>query len=84
LEFRERVSTVYAYLFGAGGGEPYSSVSQFGRKWGWYGSLYALAKGDVKQLEYISTLNVHLCLQHLMYEKEKTEIEQQELKRKYR
>ena len=62
----------------------YSAVSQFGQKWGWYQSIYQLAQGDIRRFEHITELNIHQCLTLLSFEKEKSEIEAQELKKKYR
>ena len=58
-----------------------SAVSNFGAKWGWYQSIYALAKGDITRFENITKLGVHECLYALEFIKEKTEIEAQRIKR---
>ena len=84
LPFRDRLIQTYDQLFRAGGGESYSAVSQFGEKWGWYQSIYQLAQGDIRRFEHITELNIHQCLTLLSFEKERSEIEAQELKKKYR
>lgn len=80
MEFRNRIIESYDSLFAAGGG--LDSRANFASKWGWYQSVYALANGDITKFEEITELNFNTCLLMLMFKKEKTEIEEQELKRK--
>ena len=72
----------YDELFEGQGGEQLSTVSQFASKWGWYQSIYSLAKGDIRRFEDITKLNVHSCLMMLAFEKEKTQIEINNIKKK--
>ena len=58
--------------------------STFGKKWGWYQSVYALAKGDVLRFNKVTELSLFECLNYLSFEKEKTQIEQEEIKRAYK
>jgi len=51
-------------------------------RWGWYQSIYALAQGDITRYENITKLNVHQCLYALMFMKEKSEIEEKQIKNK--
>ena len=85
LDFRKRLTESYPELFKKTDEEDenqdFSSRGQFGRTWGWYNSIYSLAGGDVTKFEQVTRLNVFQCFTHLTYEKQKTEIEQQELKR---
>ena len=83
LEFRTRIIETYDTLFQSGGDGGYTRAANFGRKWGWYQSLYALAGGDVARLEDITKLNAHQCLTMLSFEKEKAEIEAQQIKSKF-
>ena len=69
----------YAELFGEQGSE-FSAASNFGRKWGWYQSLYALAQGDIRRFENITKLGVHDCLYALEFMKEKNELEAKRIK----
>ena len=81
MEFRNRIVESYDSLF-TGGGGGLNARANFGAKWGWYQSVYALADGDVTKFESITELNVNTCLLMLTFKKEKAEIEEQELKRK--
>ena len=51
-------------------------------KWGWYQSVYGIAKGDVTKFNNITKLNVHECLMYLAFEKDKVELEKQLIKRR--
>ena len=82
LQFRERITNFYPELFGEQqGGSEYSEQGQFGQKWGWYSSVYALAKGDVREFESILRMRLHECLLFLCFEKEKNELEAKLIKR---
>ena len=83
MRFRERTIEGYPELFGGGveqEGE-YTSQANFGRKWGWYQSIYALAKGDVSKFDEVTSLNVFKCLNYLTFEKEKNELESAMIKK---
>ena len=84
LPFRNRLVSSYDELFGAGGGQDYSPAGQFGAKWGWYSSIYALAQGNIRRFEHITKLNVHQCLNFLAFMKDKAEAESKQLKTKLR
>jgi|TARA_R110000744_G_scaffold341339_1_gene446582 hypothetical protein len=73
----------YDELFGGQQGGELTSVSQFGTKWGWYSSIYAIAKGRLERFEHITKLKVHECLLFLTFEKEKNEIEKKQIKNKF-
>jgi hypothetical protein len=75
---------VYDELYGNGQGSVSGLAQGFGKKWGWYQSIYALAQGDVRRFEHITRMNVHTCLLALCFEKEKAEVETQQLKNKYK
>ena len=59
LQFRKRVTDGYPELFGEEleeGQEPvndFSETTQFAKRWGWYQSIYGLAKGDVTKFDEI-------------------------------
>ena len=80
LSFRDRLIESYDELFGGVKGESFSAVSNFGQKWGWYQSIYSLAQGDIRRFEHITELGIHQCLMFLTFEKEKTELEAQQIK----
>jgi hypothetical protein len=89
LEFRKRLSTNYSFIFGTGNeDEPeandYSERTQFSKQWGWYNSIYALAKGDVTKFDEVTKLGVRKCLTYLTYERQKNEIEQREINKKFK
>jgi len=49
-------------------------------KWGFYQSVWGLAKGDVTRFDAVTKLNVHTCLLNLVFEKEKNELEKRLIK----
>ena len=80
---RDRIVENYDELFGGGsGGEGYDSRAGFNRKWGWYSSVYHLTKGNVERIKYITKLNFHTCFLALCFDKEKSDIERQEMQNK--
>jgi hypothetical protein len=87
LEFRKRIIAGYPELFGEGDQEEsgaindFSETTQFAKRWGWYQSLYALAKGDVTKFDDVAKLRLTKCLTFLTFEKQKNEIEQRQLDR---
>ena len=83
MEFRNRIVESYDSLF-AGGNGGLNARANFGSKWGWYQSVYALADGDVTKFDEITELNVNTCLLMLTFKKEKADIEAQELKNRMR
>jgi len=83
LEFKQRVTKSYSDLFEGGITESdLTAKANFGRKWGWYSSLYGLCKGDVLQLDNVTKQPIHKCLMFLSFEKEKIETETRMLKSK--
>ena len=74
---RERFEELYTTT-GESGGELEKS---FGKKWGWYQSIYAAAGGDILKFERITKLPITQLMMWLMFEKEKTEIELKNIKR---
>ena len=86
LSFRESVVKGYPELYGEDDtGEQYqlSSEGGFGKKWGWYQSIYALAQGDVRRFDEVTSLPLHQCLTFLTFEKEKNELEVNMIKKQY-
>ena len=84
MEFRSRLIEGYDGLFGGGGNDSLDAISSFGKKWGWYQSVYTLAKGDVRRFEDISELNIHTCFTMLTFEKEKNELEAKQIKKNFK
>jgi hypothetical protein len=87
LDFRKRVINRYPKLFKNGNEEDdartsdFSARTQFGKKWGWYSSIYGLAKGDLTKYDEVTKYGLFKCLTYLTFEQEKTEIEIMEMKK---
>ena len=86
LQFKQRIADNYPELFSErdGGVNDFGATANFGAKWGWYQSIYGLAKGDVAEFDKVTKLNVHKCLLYLAFEKEKVELEKRLIKQKSR
>lgn len=83
LEFKQRINDTYTELFQGGVTESdLSAKANFGRKWGWYSSLYGLSNGDVLKLNKVTRQPLHQCLMFLSFEKDKNETETRILKQK--
>jgi hypothetical protein len=84
LEFRKRIVNGYDSLFRTRDSEEpegigdFSETAQFQKQWGWYQSIYALAKGDVTKFDEVTKLGLLKCLTYLTFEKQKNEIEQRQ------
>jgi hypothetical protein len=85
LDFRKRITDGYDSLFRIGdidesqGIGDFSEGTQFQKQWGWYQSIYALAKGDVCKFDEVTRMGLLKCLTYLTFEKQKNEIEQRQL-----
>ena len=84
MEFRSGLIENYDELFGGGGTRDLDAVSQFSRKWGWYQSIYGLAKGDITQFENITKLKMHECFMMLTFMKDKNELEAKQIKKNFK
>ena len=84
MEFKKRIVGQYPDLFAEGNKEQVdlSPTGNFGTKWGWYQSIYGLAKGDVTKFDKVTELNVHQCLLYLAFEKDKLELETKLIKKR--
>jgi len=80
LAFRERIIEKYDGLFSGESADGYSEQAQFGKRWGWYSSIYALAQGDVRRFDEIAKLPINQCLTFLTFEKQKNELEMKMIK----
>ena len=83
-KFRLGVVERYEQLFTGGNGETTTISAGFGKKWGWYSSIYALSQGDIERFESITSLELDKCLTMLTFMKEKNEAEAQQIKNKQR
>ena len=84
MEFRTGLIEKYDELFGSGGDKNLDAVSQFTKKWGWYQSIYGLAKGDIRRFEDITKLGVHECFMMLSFMKDKSELEAKQIKKNFK
>lgn len=79
MDFRNRITGSFSALFGEGdddnGENEYSEQSQFGKQWGWYQSIYAVAKGNILEFDRVTKQPLVKALTFLTFEKQKTEIE---------
>jgi hypothetical protein len=84
VEFRQRLVENYTEIFGSGTGNELNAKSNFNRKWGWYQSIYTLSNGNIERFENITKLEMHKCFTMLSYIQEKTEIEANNIKKKFK
>ena len=87
LSFRDKIVETYPELFGGAvdTGRAYASREEsFGKKWGWYQSIYAIAGGDLLKFDEVTTTGIHKCLMWLAFEKDKNELEAKRIKEAYR
>jgi len=83
-EFRTGVVGNYPELFEQTTENQFGGVQNFARKYGWYQSLFALSGGDVIRIKNITELKFHECFLMLAFMKDKNELEQRELKKKFK
>ena len=84
VEFRSRIVNNYDELFGQSGERSLDRTSVFNKKWGWYQSIYALAKGDIRRFENITKLKMHECFMMLSFMKDKNELEAKQIKKNFK
>ena len=85
LSFREKIMQIYDGLFtpSAKAESNFNIGEGFGKKWGWYQSIYALAGKDVSRISEVTKISLHQCLIWLEFEKEKNDLEQKMIKNAY-
>ncbi len=87
LSFREKITELYGGLFSEGieeGGSSTSAQANFGQKWGWYQSIFTIAKEDAARIDEATRLPIHTCLMYLEYIKDKTNLENALIKRAHK
>ena len=84
MRFRNGVKSDFPSLFGSTEEQGYTSEENFGRKWGWYQSIYTLAKGDALRFDEATALPLYQALTYLSFEKEKNELEAKKIKNKFK
>ena len=82
LSFRERFVGLFDGLFNQSDDGGSGAEGSFGNKWGWYQSIYAIAKGDITKFKEITKLSAAECLTWLEFEKEKNDLEAKMLKQR--
>ena len=83
----KQITTSYDGLFTAsdeGEGSSTSAQANFGRRWGWYQSIYELAQGDVRRFDEVTELPLHQCLTMLWYLKDKANLENKLIKQAHK
>ena len=85
MRFAKRIIEQYNYLFersdDEGGFGEFSERVQFAKQWGWYSSVYGIAGGDLQKFRSVTKLPIHDCLTFLSFEKQKRNIENNEIQR---
>lgn len=81
FDFAQRMRERFDGLYTERSGTLGNSEANFGRKWGWYQSVYAAAQGDILRFNAVTKLPITQLLTWLTFEKEKTEIEIKNIKR---
>ena len=82
LSFRERFVELFTGLFDGADEDGQGANNGFGAKWGWYQSIYAIARGDVTKFKEVAELSASECLTWLEFEKEKNDLEAKMIKQK--
>ena len=73
----------YDELFGQSGNGTLDAASQFTKKWSWYGTIFALAQGDLRRFQDITKLSMHECFMMLSFMKDKADVESKEIRKKF-
>ena len=84
LQFKQGLIDKYPEIFNREGNDGYTTEANFARKWGWYQSVYGIARGDINKFNQVTSLQLHECLMYLAFEKDKIDLEQKRLKSKFR
>ena len=81
FDFAQRLRDRFDGLYTERSGTIGASEESFGKKWGWYQSIYAAAQGNILNFEYVTKLPITTLMTWLLFEKEKTQIEMNNIKR---
>jgi hypothetical protein len=82
LQFNERLAELYPEIFRASSTVTSESQRNFGKKWGWYQNIYAIAKGDLFKFDDVGRLKLHKALLYLAFEADKNKEEAKLFKKK--
>jgi hypothetical protein len=82
LAFSEKIRSLYDGLYTptTSGAKGEQLRTSFGKKWGTYQAIHALAQGDVEKIGEVTRIGVHQCMMWLEYEKEKNDLENRIMK----
>jgi len=80
FDFVRRITDLYPELYESDSDDEIGN-GDFGKEWGWYASIDAVAGGDLRKHEAVVAINVHTFLYHLTYLKVKARNEKRYLKR---
>jgi hypothetical protein len=58
-----------------------AGITAFAKKWGWFGFIYGLSKGDILKANEVAKLPIHKTLLWQSYELDLQEIQSQEIKK---
>ena len=86
MRFNKRIAEQYNSIFRSADDEQgsdgdFSARNQFGKQWGWYQSIYAIAEGKLENFRNVTKLPLHDCFTWLTFEKQKRDIEHSEMQR---
>mgnify|MGYP003136875098 CR=1 FL=1 len=86
MDFNKRLTEKFADIFTKRSEDDrdttdYSERTQFAERWGWYQSIYAIADGQLQRFRDVTRLPIQDCLTWLTFEKQKRNIEHNEMQR---
>ena len=86
LDFNKRLVQLYPQVFkerddDGQDAESFSTRTAFGKQWGWYQTIYAIANGQLTNFKSVVRLPLHECLTWLSFERQKRDIENNEMQR---
>jgi hypothetical protein len=83
LQFRTRLNGLYTEVFSGSESQGLGNagITSFAKKWGWFGYIYGLCKGNILKSDEVAKLNIHKTLLWQSYELDLQEIQSQEIKK---
>ena len=58
MQFIEGIKDTYPEVYGSGTSEG-RKASEYFEQWGWYSTIYELAKGKPWKMDYVTNMGVH-------------------------
>ncbi len=75
MDFRKRTIEQFALVFSrTEQDDNITTGEEFSKKWGWFGIMYNLTKGEIVNLNNITNLSLYVCLTWLTYEADLNEL----------